>query len=146
MCINLVLPFTVCHLCVQQTLPGCKVSGGVSNFSFSFRGKERIREAMHSVFLYHAIQVFCCNIHWNALLSTSSKGSDVLRLGKWQQLVGEVWSGLQSTFEFRTAGSGPMEWRWVPPYRPTESLGGPLHFTVFNGKSGAKLGQVVRQL
>jgi 5-methyltetrahydrofolate--homocysteine methyltransferase len=33
------------------------VSGGVSNFSFSFRGKERIREAMHSVFLYHAIKV-----------------------------------------------------------------------------------------
>jgi len=45
--------------CEQQTLRGCKVSGGVSNFSFSFRGKEQIREAMHSVFLYHAIQVFC---------------------------------------------------------------------------------------
>jgi 5-methyltetrahydrofolate--homocysteine methyltransferase len=34
---------------------GCKVSGGVSNFSFAFRGREKIREAMHSVFLYHAI-------------------------------------------------------------------------------------------
>lgn len=32
------------------------MSGGVSNFSFSFRGKEDIREAMHSVFLYHAIR------------------------------------------------------------------------------------------
>ena len=41
----------------QSTLPGAKISGGVSNFSFSFRGKERIREAMHSVFLYHAIKV-----------------------------------------------------------------------------------------
>ncbi|KAK2150429.1 B-12 dependent methionine synthase [Paralvinella palmiformis] len=40
----------------QETLPGCRVSGGVSNFSFSFRGKEPVREAMHSVFLYHAIK------------------------------------------------------------------------------------------
>ena len=55
--------------CVQQTLPGCKVSGGVSNFSFSFRGKERIREAMHSVFLYHAIQVFYEKIRCDMLSS-----------------------------------------------------------------------------
>ncbi|CAD5120349.1 DgyrCDS8923 [Dimorphilus gyrociliatus] len=41
---------------IKETLPGCRVSGGVSNFSFSFRGKERIREAMHSVFLYHGIK------------------------------------------------------------------------------------------
>ncbi|ELT98045.1 hypothetical protein CAPTEDRAFT_173307 [Capitella teleta] len=41
---------------IKATLPGCRVSGGVSNFSFSFRGKERVREAMHSVFLYHAIK------------------------------------------------------------------------------------------
>lgn len=41
---------------IKSTLPGCRVSGGVSNFSFSFRGKERVREAMHSVFLYHAIK------------------------------------------------------------------------------------------
>jgi len=41
---------------IKDTCPGCRVSGGVSNFSFSFRGKEFIREAMHSVFLYHAIQ------------------------------------------------------------------------------------------
>ena len=37
-------------------MPGARVSGGVSNFSFSFRGKEVVREAMHSVFLYHAIK------------------------------------------------------------------------------------------
>jgi len=41
---------------IKDTCPGCRISGGVSNFSFSFRGKETIREAMHSVFLYHAIK------------------------------------------------------------------------------------------
>ncbi|XP_019856212.1 PREDICTED: LOW QUALITY PROTEIN: methionine synthase-like [Amphimedon queenslandica] len=41
---------------IKQTLPGARISGGLSNLSFSFRGKEVIREAMHSVFLYHAIQ------------------------------------------------------------------------------------------
>ncbi len=40
---------------IRQNLPGTHVSGGVSNLSFSFRGNERLREAMHSVFLYHAI-------------------------------------------------------------------------------------------
>lgn len=41
----------------QQTLPGAKISGGLSNLSFSFRGMDAIREAMHGVFLYHAIKV-----------------------------------------------------------------------------------------
>ncbi len=41
---------------IKQNLPGCKVSGGVSNISFSFRGNDPVREAMHSVFLYHAIK------------------------------------------------------------------------------------------
>uniref|UniRef100_A0A9L0JGM0 Methionine synthase n=1 Tax=Equus asinus TaxID=9793 RepID=A0A9L0JGM0_EQUAS len=40
----------------QETLPGAKISGGLSNLSFSFRGMEAIREAMHGVFLYHAIK------------------------------------------------------------------------------------------
>ena len=40
---------------IRQSLPHAHVSGGVSNLSFSFRGNERLREAMHSVFLYHAI-------------------------------------------------------------------------------------------
>ena len=40
---------------VKKICPGCKISGGLSNLSFSFRGLETIREAMHSVFLYHAI-------------------------------------------------------------------------------------------
>jgi 5-methyltetrahydrofolate--homocysteine methyltransferase len=41
---------------IKSNLPGAKVSGGVSNLSFSFRGHTALREAMHSVFLYHAIQ------------------------------------------------------------------------------------------
>lgn len=41
---------------VRTNLPHCSVSGGVSNVSFSFRGNNAVREAMHSVFLYHAIK------------------------------------------------------------------------------------------
>jgi len=41
---------------IKQNLPFVRVSGGVSNLSFAFRGNNRIREAMHSVFLYHAIK------------------------------------------------------------------------------------------
>ncbi len=41
---------------IRQNLPGAHVSGGVSNLSFAFRGNNYIREAMHAVFLYHAIQ------------------------------------------------------------------------------------------
>ena len=41
---------------IKENLPGAKVSGGVSNVSFSFRGNDPVREAMHSAFLYHAIQ------------------------------------------------------------------------------------------
>ncbi|WP_343313388.1 methionine synthase [Brucella sp. BE17] len=42
---------------ITETLPHAHISGGVSNLSFSFRGNEPVREAMHAVFLYHAIQV-----------------------------------------------------------------------------------------
>jgi 5-methyltetrahydrofolate--homocysteine methyltransferase len=41
---------------IRKELPGTKVSGGVSNLSFSFRGNDAVREAMHTAFLYHAIQ------------------------------------------------------------------------------------------
>ncbi len=41
---------------IKAVCPGCKISGGVSNISFSFRGNNVVREAMHSAFLYHAIQ------------------------------------------------------------------------------------------
>jgi 5-methyltetrahydrofolate--homocysteine methyltransferase len=41
---------------IRENLPGAHVSGGVSNVSFSFRGNDKVREAMHSAFLYHAIR------------------------------------------------------------------------------------------
>ncbi len=41
---------------IKENLPGCRVSGGISNLSFSFRGNDPVREAIHSVFLYHAIR------------------------------------------------------------------------------------------
>ena len=41
---------------IKQLCPGARISGGVSNISFSFRGQDRVREAIHAVFLYHAIR------------------------------------------------------------------------------------------
>src|SRR5204862_5558813 len=41
---------------IRQNLAGAHISGGVSNLSFAFRGNEAVREAMHSVFLYHAVK------------------------------------------------------------------------------------------
>ncbi len=41
---------------IKQRLPHALISGGVSNVSFSFRGNNAVREAIHSVFLYHAIK------------------------------------------------------------------------------------------
>lgn len=41
---------------IKQHLPGCYTSGGISNLSFAFRGNNPVREAMHAVFLYHAVQ------------------------------------------------------------------------------------------
>ena len=41
---------------IKENLPGCMVSGGVSNLSFSFRGNDIVREAMHAAFLYHAVK------------------------------------------------------------------------------------------
>jgi 5-methyltetrahydrofolate--homocysteine methyltransferase len=41
---------------IKQNLPGCRTSAGVSNLSFAFRGNQPVREAMHAVFLYHAIR------------------------------------------------------------------------------------------
>ncbi len=49
------LDFFLATKWIKENLPGAKVSGGVSNVSFSFRGNDRVREAMHSAFLYHAI-------------------------------------------------------------------------------------------
>lgn len=53
---NYALDFFKATKWIKTNLPGAKVSGGVSNVSFSFRGNQTVREAMHSSFLYHAIQ------------------------------------------------------------------------------------------
>ena len=53
---NYALEFIQATKWIRTNLPGAHVSGGVSNLSFSFRGNNYIREAMHAVFLYHAIQ------------------------------------------------------------------------------------------
>src|SRR3569623_1077971 len=52
---NYALDFFNATRWIKQNLPYAKVSGGVSNISFSFRGNNKVREAMHSAFLYHAI-------------------------------------------------------------------------------------------
>ena len=52
---NYALDFIHATRWIKQNLPHAKVSGGVSNISFSFRGNNKVREAMHSAFLYHAI-------------------------------------------------------------------------------------------
>ncbi len=53
---NYALDFINATRWIKQNLPGAKVSGGVSNISFSFRGNNKVREAMHSAFLYHTIK------------------------------------------------------------------------------------------
>ncbi|HEY0800836.1 MAG TPA: methionine synthase, partial [Steroidobacteraceae bacterium] len=50
------LDFIEATAAIKQRMPAVHISGGVSNVSFSFRGNDRVREAMHSVFLYHAIR------------------------------------------------------------------------------------------
>jgi 5-methyltetrahydrofolate--homocysteine methyltransferase len=52
---NYALDFIEAAREIRETCPGCHISGGLSNVSFSFRGNEPVRRAMHSVFLYHAI-------------------------------------------------------------------------------------------
>ncbi|MFT7388406.1 MAG: 5-methyltetrahydrofolate--homocysteine methyltransferase [Candidatus Endobugula sp.] len=53
---NYAVDFFAATRWIKDNLPGAKVSGGLSNVSFSFRGNDAVREAMHSVFLYYAIQ------------------------------------------------------------------------------------------
>ncbi len=53
---NYAVDFIEATRIIRETLPHCHVSGGVSNVSFSFRGNDIVREAMHTVFLYHAIK------------------------------------------------------------------------------------------
>ena len=53
---NYAMDFIEATRLIKQACPGAKVSGGVSNISFSFRGNDYVREAMHAAFLYHAVQ------------------------------------------------------------------------------------------
>ncbi len=53
---NYALDFIEATRTIKATLPHCHISGGVSNVSFSFRGNETVRQAIHAVFLYHAIR------------------------------------------------------------------------------------------
>ncbi len=53
---NYAVDFIEATRAIKAALPGCRVSGGVSNVSFSFRGNDTVREAMHTAFLYHAIK------------------------------------------------------------------------------------------
>ena len=53
---NYAVDFIEATCWIKQNLPGARVSGGISNISFSFRGNDVVREAMHSAFLYHAIK------------------------------------------------------------------------------------------
>ncbi len=53
---NYAVDFIEATRTIKEQMPGVKVSGGVSNISFSFRGNDSVREAMHAVFLYHAIR------------------------------------------------------------------------------------------
>jgi len=53
---NYAVDFIEATRLIKKTLPHCRISGGVSNVSFSFRGNNTVREAMHSAFLYHAIK------------------------------------------------------------------------------------------
>ncbi|MDA1300471.1 MAG: methionine synthase [Proteobacteria bacterium] len=50
------LDFIECCRYIKENLPGASISGGISNVSFSFRGNDQVREAIHAVFLYHAIK------------------------------------------------------------------------------------------
>ena len=53
---NYALDFIAAVKWIKEHLPGCRTSGGVSNISFSYRGNDAVREAMHAAFLYHAIR------------------------------------------------------------------------------------------
>ena len=50
------IDFIECCRFIKDNLPGALISGGISNVSFSFRGNNKVREAIHAVFLYHAIR------------------------------------------------------------------------------------------
>eukprot|EP01006_Ploeotia_vitrea_P037965 TRINITY_DN66191_c3_g1_i1.p1 TRINITY_DN66191_c3_g1~~TRINITY_DN66191_c3_g1_i1.p1 ORF type:complete len:1293 (+),score=831.26 TRINITY_DN66191_c3_g1_i1:40-3918(+) len=79
---NYAVDFIEATRVIKQTLPGAKVSGGLSNLSFSFRGLHRIRESMHSVFLFHAIKagMDMAIVNAGALIVYNDIPEDLLKL------------------------------------------------------------------
>jgi 5-methyltetrahydrofolate--homocysteine methyltransferase len=108
---------------LKASLPGCLVSGGVSNVSFSFRGNDALREAIHSVFLYHAkaagmdlgiVNPAQLGIYDEIEPTLREKIEDLLldrRSDATERLL-EAAAGISST----ATGEGPEpEWRKLPP-------------------------------
>ena len=116
---------------IRSTLPGCHISGGLSNLSFSFRGLENIREAMHSVFLYYAIQagMDMAIVNAGALPLYTDIGVDLLELleaailNKGEDATERLLARAELEKE-KKAGAGPaaavaskssmQEWRQLP--------------------------------
>lgn len=113
---------------IKENLPGARVSGGISNVSFSFRGNQQVREAMHSVFLYHAIRAGLDMGIVNAGLLTvyedipaelRERVEDVIlnrRPDATERLVqyGEQLKAAASRGTGTAGSTGPPEWRQWP--------------------------------
>jgi 5-methyltetrahydrofolate--homocysteine methyltransferase len=117
---------------IKQTLPHAKVSGGVSNVSFSFRGNNAVREAMHTAFLYHAIRagldMAIVNAGMLGVYEEIPKDlleliEDVLlnrrpdateRLVKFADELKEKQAAGGATSATAQAGNGDAEWRRAP--------------------------------
>lgn len=91
---------------IKQHLPGAKVSGGVSNVSFSFRGNDPVREAIHTVFLYHAIQAGMDMGIVNAGM-----------VGVYDELEPELRERVEDVVLNRRPDAASAWWRWPRPPR-----------------------------
>ncbi len=89
---------------IKATLPLAKVSGGISNISFSFRGNNAVREAMHSAFLYHAIEA-------GLDMGIVNAG----QLAVYEEIPRTCWSGSRTSCS--TAGPTPPSGWWPSPRR-----------------------------
>ncbi|MEF8701540.1 MAG: methionine synthase [Candidatus Accumulibacter sp. UW26] len=108
---------------IRARLPGAQISGGVSNVSFSFRGNDPVREAIHTVFLYHAIQAGLSMGIVNAgMLGVYDELDPVLRekvedvvLNRRADAGEALVEAAQTVREGRTRDSGPdLAWRELP--------------------------------
>ena len=111
---------------IKQNLPGCRTSGGISNLSFAFRGNNVVREAMHTVFLYHAI---------NAGLDMGIVNPGMLKV------YDEIEPELLSRVEDVILDSDPAATDRLIEYAQTPqsaggSIGGPTHATLGTVRGG----------